>query len=370
MTSLDIQVAEQDEGIHSDVDFDFFESDQKLEPIVEETRRREQCEQSKRSHSTDKLNGGGADKVGALTATERENSFNTEDHIFRDESEKCVAYNKNIFFTKAVIEANKFTVEEESVQEVNKDGEEIACNTNKTKLEINLQNLIEKRSDGPTISSSRESSESVRERQEEETKCCSPPCMLRDNGKYRELMNCIAFQTLVEEPSEDGGQSSSSPFTDSVSSDTTSDLTDVTARSLSGCSSVLKCMREECHRKTRHATPNCYCEKLTQRQQATSMKLLTDAIKHLHKSGSSVISNSSSGSSRSASSRLNMTFTNEEIRKIEWENGRLLKKIQSNKKPHLKPGTAVASQPRLASSAINRRRMQQRIEYDNLTHRG
>ncbi|XP_063233063.1 uncharacterized protein LOC134536913 [Bacillus rossius redtenbacheri] len=338
MTSLDIQLAEQDEGIHSDIDYDFFESEQTSERSNDE---REGQEESGRA--VHKL---GDDATGEANVTGKENTINA-DNCAQDASSRCDARRKHVFSTKAVIESG--AVREESVRGVT-DGEGgTRCSSEKTKLVLNLQSLTETRSDGTAGPASR------RLRQEgQKTERCSR----RDSGKYRELMNCIAFQTHAEDPreeeEEDGGSPlTSSPFASSLSSDTTSDLTDVTPRSLGSCSSVLRYLRDD-------ARPSPHDEK------PAPMRLLADAIRHLHRTGGSVISNSSSGSGKSAGSRLSMTFTNEEVRKIERENGLLLKKIQSNRKPHQKPGTALAGQPRLSSSAINRRRMQQRIDHDNM----
>ncbi|XP_011883077.1 PREDICTED: cilia- and flagella-associated protein 97-like [Vollenhovia emeryi] len=63
--------------------------------------------------------------------------------------------------------------------------------------------------------------------------------------------------------------------------------------------------------------------------------------------------------------RWNMSFTDEEMRKIERENELLLRKIMAQQKPrHKIPGEETV-QSRTSSSAINRRKLQKKIENDN-----
>lgn len=66
--------------------------------------------------------------------------------------------------------------------------------------------------------------------------------------------------------------------------------------------------------------------------------------------------------------RWNMSFTDEEMRKIERENELLLRKIMAQQKPRHKilaqnEGTL---QSRISSSAINRKKLQKKIENDNM----
>lgn len=67
--------------------------------------------------------------------------------------------------------------------------------------------------------------------------------------------------------------------------------------------------------------------------------------------------------------RKNMTFTNEQLRKIERENEILLKKIMSYTKPKPKQSLLINNNtppPRIkASAAVNRMRKQQQINHDN-----
>lgn len=62
----------------------------------------------------------------------------------------------------------------------------------------------------------------------------------------------------------------------------------------------------------------------------------------------------------------NMSFTDEELRKIEWENQMLLKKIMSHQKPKDKILRNNLPQPRISSSAINRKKLQKKIENENI----
>jgi hypothetical protein len=69
-------------------------------------------------------------------------------------------------------------------------------------------------------------------------------------------------------------------------------------------------------------------------------------------------------SMQSRSFRKNMSFSNNEIMKIERDNEFLLRKIMSQQSPQ-KIRTPVL-QTKLCSSAINRKRLQKRIEEDNI----
>ena len=69
---------------------------------------------------------------------------------------------------------------------------------------------------------------------------------------------------------------------------------------------------------------------------------------------------------RTRTRRRNMSFTNEEMRKIERENQYLLKKIMSYQKPKNKPMRVQSVHPKVSSSAINRKKLQKKIEEDNM----
>lgn len=65
--------------------------------------------------------------------------------------------------------------------------------------------------------------------------------------------------------------------------------------------------------------------------------------------------------------RKNMSFTDEEVRKIEHENELLLRKIMAQHQPRDKvfKGSIL---PKMSSSAINRKRLQKKIEGDNMVY--
>lgn len=66
--------------------------------------------------------------------------------------------------------------------------------------------------------------------------------------------------------------------------------------------------------------------------------------------------------------RWNMSFTDEEMRKIERENELLLRKIMAQQKPRHKVLGEDAVQSRTSSSAINRKKLQKKIENDNVVN--
>lgn len=61
-----------------------------------------------------------------------------------------------------------------------------------------------------------------------------------------------------------------------------------------------------------------------------------------------------------------MSFTDEEIRKIEWENQILLRKIMAQQKPKEKVFYENIPPSRISSSAINRKKLQKKIENENI----
>uniref|UniRef100_A0A8D9E885 Uncharacterized protein n=1 Tax=Cacopsylla melanoneura TaxID=428564 RepID=A0A8D9E885_9HEMI len=85
---------------------------------------------------------------------------------------------------------------------------------------------------------------------------------------------------------------------------------------------------------------------------------------------SSEISKKSSNSNKSTAStsrRSNMSFTKEELKKIDVENQILLKKIMSQKPQHPpEPGSQIRRKP---TAYINRQRLQDRISHDNMVSR-
>lgn len=64
----------------------------------------------------------------------------------------------------------------------------------------------------------------------------------------------------------------------------------------------------------------------------------------------------------------NMSFTDEEMRRIERDNEQLLRKIMAQQKPRHKVTEEHIVQSRTSSSAINRRKLQKRIDDDNMVY--
>lgn len=64
--------------------------------------------------------------------------------------------------------------------------------------------------------------------------------------------------------------------------------------------------------------------------------------------------------------RWNMSFTDEEMRRIERENELLLRKIMEQQKPRHRILGERSVPPRTSSSAINRKKLQKRIDDDNM----
>lgn len=243
--------------------------------------------------------------------------------------------------------------------------------------------------------------------------------------EIKALMNCIAFDPVEADSPTSGertrgkGKSTIEEMDNSLSSDTTSDITDVTPRSSSsGCSSMSKqsmniekpetvknedeCVKNENSKRSKseirsnelnakknnnikkiNGENNCVIEKGKVDNQGTEveingnlneiemeeMKYLQDAFEDLDidEQASDFASSIISGLSeerRAKCGRKNMTFTNEQLREIERVNLILLKKIMN----HRKPRTKSQSQPpvnRKTSAAINRSRMEEKIEREN-----
>ncbi|KAJ9599067.1 hypothetical protein L9F63_010459 [Diploptera punctata] len=97
------------------------------------------------------------------------------------------------------------------------------------------------------------------------------------------------------------------------------------------------------------------------------MKLLLDALDSFDKHEIKSTTSSVSSSIRQQKTRKNMSFTNEQLRKIDRENEILVKKLENLRKPRPKPSATVPlNYPRLSSSAINRKRQQRKIEHENM----
>lgn len=182
-------------------------------------------------------------------------------------------------------------------------------------------------------------------------------------SEYAEIMKCIAYEDQQNEITHD--QKVESSLDVSLSDSTpSSDLTSVTPLSCSSGSlnrefkvkqnSDNSMIDDEC------SETNSYEHKMT---------FLTKALDDLDlcsRSNSRNMSSCIQDVSNQYSRRKNMTFTNEQMRQIDRENDRLLKRIMSYSKPRSKPLCTVNDyQSKKTSAAINRTKQQKQIEHDN-----
>lgn len=106
-----------------------------------------------------------------------------------------------------------------------------------------------------------------------------------------------------------------------------------------------------------------------QQRDAVDLQLLVDAIRRLEahqcEQGQASRARKEAVASTLAKGRKNMSFSNEEVQRIDRENQRLLKRIlaQQNRP---RPKFDARTPSRLAPSAINRQRQQRQIEVENL----
>lgn len=106
-----------------------------------------------------------------------------------------------------------------------------------------------------------------------------------------------------------------------------------------------------------------------QQRDSVDLQLLVDAIRRLEahqcEQGHSSRTRKGSGEPPSVKGRKNMSFSNEEVQRIDRENQRLLKRIlaQQNRP---RPKFDSRTHSRLPPSAINRQRQQRQIEVENL----
>ncbi|XP_075234348.1 uncharacterized protein LOC142332059 [Lycorma delicatula] len=195
-----------------------------------------------------------------------------------------------------------------------------------------------------------------------------------------ELTKCIAFErnnsaspdstsssiVSVSTASKSSSEEDNSPVLESLNvSSPSSDLTTVTPMPFS-CSSSNSSIKNFDKDEDSQSVEEI-CEK-------SDMKLLADAVETLslqHKNMRSQIKTFPCNTNRSQCNRTrrkNMTFTNEQLRKINRENEILLKKIMSYSKPNTKPSVMNNTSPPTcvkASAAINRKKNQRQINHDN-----
>jgi hypothetical protein len=186
----------------------------------------------------------------------------------------------------------------------------------------------------------------------------------------RELMNCIAYDESKGKGDVISKVQSLLPDFLSLSTDTTSEITDVTTPSSSGCSSMSK--HETGEHLSEKSNKNAEkkqqkCDKLAAGSTGTSMKLLSDALHYFDRQKrKSVTSSILSTNQNNRLGRKNMSFSNEQYWKIKRENEILDAKLKVLSKQRPKQPFPTASQPRLSSSAINRWKQQAKIDHDNM----
>jgi hypothetical protein len=191
-----------------------------------------------------------------------------------------------------------------------------------------------------------------------------------DHMDLRGLMNCIAYGDDDDDDDHviSKVHSHSSDFL-SISTDTTSEITDVTTCPPSGCSSMSK------HEPGEHPSEEQFknaegkqlrCHKDADVTSGTSMKFLVNALESFDKQKRKSLTSDISTGQKNRLGRKNMSFSNEQYWKIERENEILLKKLQILHRPRPKQPSPPTRQPRLPSSAINRRKQQAKIDHDNM----
>jgi hypothetical protein len=98
----------------------------------------------------------------------------------------------------------------------------------------------------------------------------------------------------------------------------------------------------------------------------SSMKLLLKALDSFDRQKRKSVTSNISSNQKNRLGRKNMSFSNEQCWKIERENKILLRKLEHLSRAHPKQPFSITSQPRLPSSALNRRKQQAKIEHDNM----
>ncbi|XP_033320816.2 uncharacterized protein LOC117217367 [Megalopta genalis] len=137
---------------------------------------------------------------------------------------------------------------------------------------------------------------------------------------------------------------------ESFCSDESSDETNITTRTLNG-SHIPKETEHECEKDCKEK-----CESPIQDREIVNSRCCR----------SSMSDDKSTILKAVKCRRKNMSFTDEELRKIEWENQLLLSKIMAQQKPKEKILHENVSQSKISSSAINRKKLQRKIESENI----
>lgn len=144
-----------------------------------------------------------------------------------------------------------------------------------------------------------------------------------------------------------------------------SEITNVTARSsMSGCSSLFNFIGDKYEKRRTSVIQNRIKGGRYATEEDRGLSTPESEMKNFGEEETLVMDRRH----LTRSGRRNMSFTNDELRKIERENQLLLRKIMSHQKPPVKTSKPINGPPRTSSSAINRKRQQQKIEEDNMVY--
>lgn len=179
-------------------------------------------------------------------------------------------------------------------------------------------------------------------------------------SKYAEIMKCIAYEEQLNE--QIYGHKFESSLDVSLSDSTpSSDLTSITPLS---CSSTSLNKEFNVNQNVDINAIDDECSETSSYER--KMIFLTKGISNLNLYSRSNSRNTSLHNHELTIGRKNMTFTNDQLRQIDRENDRLLKRIMSYSKPRSKPLSTVHNyQSKKSSAAINRAKQQKQIDHDN-----
>ncbi|XP_003396127.1 uncharacterized protein LOC100650361 [Bombus terrestris] len=104
----------------------------------------------------------------------------------------------------------------------------------------------------------------------------------------------------------------------------------------------------------------------SEKEEGSENIIQNNEVTNLISCRSSISEANSIGIKQVRNRRRNMSFTDDEIRKIEWENQILLRKIMAQQRPKEKILHENVPLTRISSSAINRKKLQKKIENENI----
>ena len=159
---------------------------------------------------------------------------------------------------------------------------------------------------------------------------------------------------IIKETADDDSLYSNESFCSDVSCDE-SEGTNVTSRSFDGSHFSSQVIDRKCNKE----------DKIEEEERSKSTAQGSEAANSV-RCESSISEDKLTSLQQIKNRRKNMTFTDEELRKIEWENQLLLRKIMAQQKPKEKIPRDGTPQGRVSSSAINRKKLQRKIESENI----